>query len=142
MMSVSSEPDAATMALREAVGLKHRRILLVTPDRAMIKRCRDVAVSHDFAVELAECGVDALNKARQLPPDLVVLDLELRDVHGLEVVRWLRSSPTLQSIPIIAATAFGSDPSDPRLAQSGVLAVLRKPLRAVELERWFLHATE
>lgn len=142
MIPIPTGQETAAMALCDTLDVKNRHALVVTSDPAMIKRCRDAAKTHGFAVELADCGVDALNAARRSPPDVVVLDLELRDVHGLELVNWLRSSPVLKLVPIIAATAFGVDVSDPRLGQSGVLTVLRKPLRAVELDRWLLQATE
>ena len=146
MISISTDPivprDAGVNVLCEPLGLKARRALIVSPDRTMVKRCQDVALAHGYSVVVANCGVDALTAARQSPPDLVLLDLELRDVHGLEWVGWMRSTAALKSIPVIAATAFGSDPTDPRALQCGVLAVLRKPLRTAELDHWLAQVAE
>lgn len=142
MFPISTTQEASTMSVCDGLGMKVRRALVVTSDRAMAKRCRDVAMALGFEVEVAECGVDALNAARRLPPDVMVLDLELRDVHGLELVNWLHSSPNLKTVPIIITSAFALDPRDSRISQSNLLAVLRKPLQVTELDHWLSQALE
>ena len=115
---------------------KDRPALVVTADARIRKQCREVAIAAGFSVEMTEKGVSALNLARTLCPELIFLDLELRDVHGLELVTWLRSDPVLRRVPIIAISAFSEDRQDPRAGCESVVAILSKPLRSKYLERF------
>ncbi len=142
MLPISTTQETAAMSVCDSLGMKGRRTLVVTSDRAMAKRCRETALGLGFEVEVAECGVDALNAARRLLPDVVILDMELRDVYGLELVKWMRSSPDLKTVPIIAATAFALDSADPRVSQGGLLVILRKPLQVIDLDHWLTQAVE
>ena len=51
-------------------------------------------------------GIDALDLARKHCPDLVLMDIQLPEVSGLEVTRWLKEDPELKAIPVVAVTAL------------------------------------
>jgi two-component system cell cycle response regulator DivK len=110
-----------------------RRVLIVEPDLASLRLCRDVLERSDFAVETASSGIAALISARDNKPDLILMDLQLPDVPGREAIVWLRSNPALRSIPIIVLTTASADDAD--LAATRPSVSLRKPISAAAIQR-------
>jgi CheY-like chemotaxis protein len=78
-----------------------------------------------FVVDAVDSGVDAVVEAQNSCPDLVVMDMQLRDVPGREAVEWLRANPALRSIPIVVMTGNSRDESDLAAIRPG--GWLRKP---------------
>ena len=136
MGSLSTHQDMGVVAMSLPTETKSHVALVVTPDAQLRKRCKDSAVNAGYSVEFTENGVSALNLARSLLPDLILLDVELRDVHGLELVTWLRSDPSLRHVPVIAFSAFAGDRLDPRAGHNGVLALLSKPVNTKDIDSW------
>jgi DNA-binding response OmpR family regulator len=79
-----------------------RRVLIVATEPATLRLCNDVLNNSGIAVDIAvaDSGVAAVVAAREDVPDLIFVDIQLRDVPGHEAIRWLRSIPALQSTPI------------------------------------------
>ncbi len=88
---------------------RSRRILLVEDDRNhrwVMKRVLETSFGEEVVVEEAENGARGLERASQRPtPDLVLLDLGLPDIGGLEVLRRLRADPRTRALPIIVLTS-------------------------------------
>jgi two-component system, response regulator len=86
-----------------------KRILLVEDDRNhrwVMRRVLDSAFGEEITVEEAETGEQALERASKAPtPDLILLDLGLPDVGGLEVLRRLRADPRTKRVPIVVLTS-------------------------------------
>ena len=114
MASLTHSSRAEESDMSRSVAAKIRSVLVATADRAMLSRCLEAFSGSGFDVEQAECGVEALKLARQIRPELVLIDMELRDVNGFELARWLRSEPALHPTPIIAFSAYTADQRDPR----------------------------
>ncbi len=110
-----------------------RRALVVEADPVTLRLCRDALESSGFAVDAADSGIAALIAARELRPDLIIMDLQLRDVPGGEAIGWLRSNSALPSTPIIVLTTDAADDADVTAAQPG--ASLRKPLSPATIRR-------
>jgi CheY-like chemotaxis protein len=98
-------------------------------------------------LEVEGCDVAAASTLEQafaaihkLPPDLVLLDVQLGDQDGLSVARWIRRQPTLSHIPLIAVTAHAMVTEQDRIFQAGCNAYVPKPvdfkLLSQQLERW------
>jgi CheY-like chemotaxis protein len=105
-----------------------RRALVVETDpgtrkvlQAALNRCGMVA-------DVVDNGVAAVARARRNRPDVIIMDLQLRDSAGLEVIQWLRSNPALRSTPVIVLTTNARDLS--RSQAWSVDAVLLKPISA------------
>src|SRR5438309_1633600 len=109
------------------------RALVVEADPLTLRLCRDVLESAGFVVDAADSGIAAVIAARQGLPDLILMDLQLRDVPGGEAIDWLRSNPALRTTPIIVITANGVDDGEFAAALPG--ASLRKPLSSAALRR-------
>jgi two-component system phosphate regulon response regulator PhoB len=114
-------------------GLPARRALVVGADSATIQLSRDALESSGFAADAVDSGIAAVVAARESPPDLVLVDVQLRDVPGREAIGWLRSNPALQSTPIIVFTTNAEDDVVPTLAPP--YASLPKPVSPAEIRR-------
>lgn len=109
-----------------------RRALVVEADPGTQRVCREALESCRFVVDAVDSGVMALNMARSNPPAIILVDMQLRDALGLDVIGWLRSNPALKSTPIIAISAIGEDFSN--LGAKGAVALLRKPVCGAMVE--------
>jgi two-component system cell cycle response regulator DivK len=110
-----------------------RRALVVEADPVTLRLCRNVLESSGFVVDAVDSGIAAVVAARQGRPDLILMDLQLRDVPGGEAIGWLRSNPALQATPIILITSNGGDELELAAALPG--ASLRKPLSSSAIQR-------
>jgi len=110
-----------------------RRALVVEAEPATLRQCRDVLESCGFLVDAVDTGLAALVAARAGLPDLILLDLQLRDVPGREAIEWLRSNPALRSTPIIVLNTSADDEAN----LAGILpgAMLRKQASSAALRR-------
>ncbi len=66
--------------------------------------------------------------AREHRPDLILMDIQLPEVSGLEVTKWLKDDETLKSIPVIAITAFAMDGDKDKILEGGCDAYIVKPI--------------
>ena len=72
--------------------------------------------------------MEALTLARQHKPDLIIMDIQLPEVSGLEVTKWIKNDDGLTAIPIIAVTAFAMKGDEERIRESGCEAYIAKPM--------------
>jgi two-component system cell cycle response regulator DivK len=120
---MSSRPEDADSQLAP-----RRRILIVEDHPLNMKLLRDLLEAHGYETLETGDGLEALNLARQSRPDLILMDLQLPDVSGLEVTRWLRQDSGTRSIPIIAVTAFAMREDEKKALDSGCNAYIAKPI--------------
>ena len=109
-----------------------KRILIVEDDPVSLKLVRDVLQAHGYETEEVMAGEEAVTKAAQLRPDLIVMDIRLPGIDGLEATRRLKSDPSTEGIPIIAVTAHAMPEDEARILAAGCQAYLSKPLRFAE----------
>ncbi|HUA37974.1 MAG TPA: response regulator [Candidatus Sulfopaludibacter sp.] len=110
-----------------------RKILVVEDDPDQLEAIRGNLKDAGFAIGTAANGVDALIKTRSVSPDLIVLDLMLPQLNGLDICKTLRENPATASIPVIMLT--GLDSYFTRVAgfEAGVNVYLTKPYQPEEL---------
>jgi CheY-like chemotaxis protein len=139
MDRVNAPPDAADEG-REGLPrpstsstfLRPRRVLLVDDERDGREICADYLGSQGFEVLQAEGGADAIDVAIKRHPDLIVMDLEMPRMTGLEAVRRLKADPRTRAIPVILLT--GSARVDfATVGEAGCVACLLKPCDLVDL---------
>lgn len=117
----------------QASGTSPRRALVVAADSATHRMCRSALEVSGLVVDGVDSGMAAVISAREARPDLIVMDQELRDVSGREVIGWLRSNPALESTPVIVLTTSADD--EGAMAGIGPSALLRKPLSPLAIRR-------
>lgn len=110
-----------------------KKILVVDDDPDSRRLVSDVLEMQHYHVVSVELGQKALNYMHEQIPDLVILDVNMPDMTGLQVTRNMRTSPTLSQVPIILFT--GRDHVNDKIAgfEAGADDYLTKPIHPVEL---------
>jgi len=106
-----------------------RKTILVVEDNELnLKLFRDLLEAHGYEVISSKDGLDGLELARQRRPDLILMDIQLPRVSGLEVTKMIKSDPDLRNIPVIAVTAFAMKGDEEKIRQGGCEAYIAKPI--------------
>ncbi len=108
-------------------------ILYVDDDRLLLKLCCDVLELHGYRTIIASDGAMAIETAREARPDLILLDVMMPGMDGLEVCRRLRADPVLRGIPIVLMTSLQDLGLDVKGLKAGADRVLRKQFSSLEI---------
>src|SRR5215470_11223087 len=109
-------------------GTQPKRVLIVEDNELNMKLFNDLLEAHGYYTLQTKDGVEALRMARTHRPDLILMDIQLPEVSGLEVTKWLKEDDDLRSIPIVAVTAFAMKGDEERIREGGCEAYLAKPI--------------
>jgi two-component system, cell cycle response regulator DivK len=118
------------------------RILVIEDNERNLKLVRDVLRYAGYEVIEARSGEQGVALARDVPPDLVLMDLQLPGIDGMEALGLLRASPTTRAVPVVAVTAFAMKDDRDRALRAGFDGYLEKPVsvRALPQQvRGFIH---
>jgi CheY-like chemotaxis protein len=117
------------------LGGSHPRVLLVEDDREGRRMYADWLTQAGFLVEEAHNGLQALERAIDGVPDVVVTDLNIPGIDGFELTRRLKQDPKTRHVPVLAVTGYAAFAADPgRARRAGCDAVLPKPCSPDDLE--------
>ena len=105
-----------------------KTVLIVEDNVLNMKLFRDLLEAQDYQVLETREGLQALTLARQHHPDLILMDIQLPEISGLEVTKWLKEDDDLRSIPVVAVTAFAMKGDEERIREGGCEAYLSKPI--------------
>jgi two-component system cell cycle response regulator DivK len=105
-----------------------KTVLIVEDNELNMKLFHDLLEAHGYSTVQTRNGVEVMGLARQHRPDLILMDIQLPEVSGLEVTRWLKDDEELRSIPVIAITAFAMKGDEERIREGGCEAYLSKPI--------------
>ncbi len=109
------------------------RILVVEDNELNLKLVRDVLGYAGYEVVEARTGEQGVELAAECLPDLVLMDLQLPGIDGIEALRQLRASPLTQDVPVVAVTAFAMREDRERALRAGFDGYLEKPFGVREL---------
>ena len=108
---------------------KKETIILIVEDRPPTSLVlKDLLISQGYDVSCAYTGEEGYKQASQLKPDLIILDLSLPSMCGWEVAEKIRSTPDIQSVPIIAITAHAIEYARDKSLKAGCNEYLLKPI--------------
>jgi two-component system cell cycle response regulator DivK len=107
------------------------KILIVEDNALNIKLFCDLLAAHGHEPEAVTDSRFALDAARQFSPDLVITDIQLPHVSGLELIRLIRGDKKLCDIPIMAVTAYSASGDEERIRAAGAQAYVAKPISVV-----------
>jgi two-component system cell cycle response regulator DivK len=113
---------------RTGVRPLRQRVLIVEDNDLNMKLFNDLLVAHGYDTLQTKDGVEALALARQHRPDLILMDIQLPEVSGLEVTKWIKEDKSLSMIPIIAVTAFAMKGDRERMRDGGCEDYIAKPI--------------
>jgi two-component system cell cycle response regulator DivK len=105
-----------------------KRVLVVEDNELNLKLFCDLLRAHDFATEPVRDGREAVARARSFEPDLVVMDIQLPHVSGLDLIGQMKRDPKLRAIPIMAVTAYAGRDDEDRIRAAGANAYVSKPI--------------
>jgi two-component system, cell cycle response regulator DivK len=105
-----------------------KTVLIVEDNELNMKLFNDLLEAHGYTTLKTANGVEAVELARTHRPDLILMDIQLPEVSGLEITRWLKDDSQLASIPIVAVTAFAMKGDEERIREGGCEAYLSKPI--------------
>ena len=109
-----------------------KQVLIVEDNELNMKLFNDLLEANGYGTIQTRSGVEAVELARTHRPDLILMDIQLPEVSGQEVIRWLKDDSELKSIPVIAITAFAMKGDEEKIRQSGCEAYLSKPISVVK----------
>jgi two-component system cell cycle response regulator DivK len=103
-------------------------VLIVEDNDKNLKLTRDVLQFHGFRTIETTRGEDGVLRARQDRPDLILMDIALPGIDGVEATRQLKDSPDTAAIPVVALTASVMDADRARFAAAGFAGIIAKPI--------------
>jgi len=105
-----------------------KRILVVEDNDLNRKLFCDLLKANGFAVEPIADGRDVLVRAREFVPNLIIMDIQLPNISGLELIEALKGDPELRPIPVLAVTAYAGKGDEDRIREAGAEGYLAKPV--------------
>jgi two-component system cell cycle response regulator DivK len=105
-----------------------KTVLIVEDNELNMKLFHDLLEAHGYNTLETKDGREALKIAREHHPDLILMDIQLPEVSGLEVTKWIKEDETLRNIPVIAVTAFAMKGDEEKIREGGCEAYLAKPI--------------
>jgi two-component system, cell cycle response regulator DivK len=122
-----------------------QKILVVEDNELNLKLFCDLLRAHDYEAEPVRDGREAVAAARAFAPDLIIMDIQMPHVSGLELIEELKGDEELKATPIMAVTAYAARGDEERIRDAGAEGYVSKPisvLRFVEAARALLAAAE
>jgi two-component system cell cycle response regulator DivK len=120
--------NIGSMEAGESSRSTAKRILIVEDNELNMKLLNDVLEAYGYEIIASHSGASALDLARQRLPHLILMDIQLPDMSGLEAARRLKGDEQTRAIPIIAVTAFAMAGDERKTLDSGCDAYVAKPI--------------
>jgi len=103
-------------------------ILIVEDNEKNMKLVRDILRHNGYATVEAVNGLDGVRLALEASPDLILMDIQLPDIDGIEALRRIREAPPLDAVPVIAVSASVMPDDQQKIVRSGFDAFVTKPI--------------
>jgi len=112
-----------------AYGMTMTKTVLIVEDNELnMKLFNDLLEAYGYRTIKTMSGQDAMSLARAHRPDVILMDIQLPEISGEDIIEWMKSDPDLRAIPIIAVTAFAMKGDEERIRAKGCEAYLSKPI--------------
>ena len=105
-----------------------KKVLIVEDNELNMKLFSDLLGAHGYETRETREGLKAISIAKKFKPDLILMDIQLPEVSGLEVTKWLKDDKTLSDIPVVAVTAFAMKGDEKRIRDGGCVGYIAKPI--------------
>jgi two-component system cell cycle response regulator DivK len=119
---------AAAPGDNQARVMMSKKVLIVEDNELNMKLFHDLLDSQGYETLQTREGLQALALARLHKPDLILMDIQLPEISGLEVTKWLKDDEELSHIPVVAVTAFAMKGDEERIRSGGCEAYISKPI--------------
>jgi len=118
-----------------------KKVLVVEDNELNLKLFCDLLRAHDYLAEPVRDGREAVMRAREFAPDLIIMDIQMPHVTGYEIILELKADDVLSTIPVMAVTAYAGREDEDRIRAAGADAYISKPIslaRFMEAVRAFI----
>ena len=105
-----------------------KKVLVVEDNELNLKLFCDLLHAHQFDVEPVRDGREAVAKAREFVPDLIIMDIQMPHVTGYEIILELKADDDLRAIPVMAVTAYAGREDEERIRAAGADSYVSKPI--------------
>lgn len=105
-----------------------KKILIVEDNDLNLKLFRDILDAHGYETFETKDGMEVLSLARNIRPDLILMDIQLPEISGLDITRKLKADGEVKGIPVIAVTAFAMKDDEEMILSAGCEAYMSKPI--------------
>jgi two-component system cell cycle response regulator DivK len=105
-----------------------KKILIVEDNDLNLKLFRDLLTAHGYEIFETKDGLEAIILTREQRPDLILMDIQLPEISGLDVTRRVKADESIRHIPIIAVTAFAMKDDEEKILAAGCEAYVSKPI--------------
>ena len=112
--------------------MAQKKILIVEDNELNMKLFHDLLDAQGSETLQTGEGLQALSLARMHQPDLILMDIQLPEISGLEVTKWLKEDEDLAHIPVVAVTAFAMKGDEERIREGGCEAYISKPISVAQ----------
>lgn len=110
-----------------------KTVLIVEDNELNMKLFCDLLTANGYHTVGSADGLDTLDLAREHNPAIVLMDIQLPEISGLEITKWLKEADDLKHIPVIAVTAFAMKGDEQRFREGGCEGYIPKPFSVAEL---------
>lgn len=112
-----------------------KKILIVEDNELNMKLFEDLLGAHGYATVKTREGIKVVDIARAEKPDLIIMDIQLPEISGLEITQRLKADEELRKIPVVAVTAFAMKGDEEKIRQGGCEDYISKPISITEFMR-------
>ncbi len=106
-----------------------KKVLVVEDNELNMKLFCDLLDAFGFQTVESRDGLKAVDLAREHKPDLIIMDIQLPEVSGLDLTRWIKDDAVIRDIPIMAVTAFAMRQDERLVREAGCEAYMSKPIQ-------------
>lgn len=109
-----------------------KKVMIVEDNELNMKLFHDLLEAHGVETVQARDGKNVLALVREHKPDLILMDIQLPEVSGLDITKWLKDDDDLKSIPVIAVTAFAMKGDEQKIREGGCEDYISKPISVIK----------
>jgi len=136
---MTDAPNAETLEAPKATNGSAKTVMVVEDNDLNMKLFHDLLEAHGYNILQTKDGMEALRLAREHRPDLILMDIQLPEVSGLEVTKWIKEDDSLKSIPVVAVTAFAMKGDEEKIREGGCEAYIAKPISVTNFLQTVAH---
>ena len=105
-----------------------KTVLIVEDNELNMKLFNDLLKANGYETLQSRSGLDGIEVAKARKPDLILMDIQLPELSGMDAIKWLKQDEELKRTPVIAITAFAMKGDEERILDTGCEAYLSKPI--------------
>ena len=136
---MTDAPNVGTVEAPKVTNGSAKTVMVVEDNDLNMKLFHDLLEAHGYNILQTKDGMEALRLAREHRPDLILMDIQLPEVSGLEVTKWIKEDDSLKSIPVVAVTAFAMKGDEEKIREGGCEAYIAKPISVTNFLQTVAH---